>query len=162
MADAERAEELAFAYCLRRLTAAARTEHDLRTKLGERGYEPAVVDAVLTRLRRAGYVDDAQFAAMWVSSRSRTKALTAPVLRQELRAKGVADPLIEQTLAQADLGDEDDRARALLRRRLPEQLPVDRTERDRLKRRLGGVLARKGYIGSRVWSLVDEVLAEAR
>lgn len=158
MADAARAEELAFSYCLRRLTAAARSEHDLRTKLLERGYEQDVIDAVLARLRRAGYVDDEQYAQMWVRSRASTKALTGPVLRRELRLKGVADELIEQALAQADPADEDERARALLRRKLPATMPVERADRDRLKRRLGGVLARKGYTGSRVWSIVDEVM----
>lgn len=160
MADPARAEELAFSYCLRRLTAAARSEHDLRTKLLERGYEQEVIDAVLARLRRAGYVDDEQYAQMWVRSRARTKALTGPVLRQELRQKGIAEELIEQALEHTDPADEEERARALLRRKLPATMPTDRAERDRLKRRLGGVLARKGYAGSRVWSLVDEVLAE--
>lgn len=160
--DTARAEELAFSYCLRRLTAAARSEHDLRTKLFERGYQAGVIDSVLARLRRAGYVDDEQYAQMWVRSRARAKALTAPVLRQELRQKGIADELIERALQHTDPADEDERARTLLRRRLPANLPQDRAERDRLKRRLGGVLARKGYPGARVWAIVDEVLAEAR
>lgn len=161
MADAERADELAFTYCLRRLTAAARSEHDLRTKLRERGYEDGVIDAVLGRLRRAGYVDDAEYAQMWVRSRSRSKALTAPVLRQELRRKGIDETLIDEAVAQTDPESEDDRARELLVRKLPSQVPPPGPERDRLKRRLGGILARKGYGGSRVWGLVDEVIDQS-
>jgi regulatory protein len=160
MADPQRAEELAFSYCLRRLTAAARSEHDLRSKLCERGYEDGVIDAVLGRLRRAGYVDDAAFAQSWVRSRSVTKSLTAPVLRLELRRKGIADDLIDDALGILATEDEDDRARALLRRRAPTEIPTDRAERDRVARRLGAMLARKGYSSSRAWSLVNEVLTE--
>ncbi|WP_153504905.1 regulatory protein RecX [Cumulibacter manganitolerans] len=160
VADADRAEEHAFGYCLRRLTSAARTEHDLAGKLRERGYEDGVVDAVLGRLRRLGYVDDAQFADQWVRSRSRSKALAAPMLRQELRRKGVDEELIEAALRDGVDSDDDARALALLRRKLPGVLPAERSELDRLKRRLGGMLARKGYDGARVWRLVDAALSE--
>lgn len=159
MTEAERAEELAFAYCLRSLAAAERTEHELFTRLAGRGYADEVAEAVLGRLQRAGYVDDARFARMWVESRSRTRSLAAPVLRQELRRKGVDDELIDSALEQLDRDGEDERARALLARRMPAELPVDRAERDRLKRRLGGQLARKGYSGSRVWTLIDEAMS---
>lgn len=160
MVDAQRAEELAFNYCLRRLTTAARSEQDLRDKLHERGYEDGVIDAVLGRLRRAGYVDDAAFAQAWVRSRSVTKSLTGPVLRQELRRKGIADELIDEALSTLATDDEDERARSLLRRKAPPEIPADRAERERVTRRLGAILARKGYSSSRAWSLVNEVLAE--
>lgn len=160
MADPQRAEELAFSYCLRRLTAASRSEHDLSSKLRERGYEDGVIDAVLGRLRRAGYVDDAAFAQAWVRSRSVTKSLTAPVLRQELRRKGIADELIDAALSTLVAEEEDQRARALLRRKAPARIPEERSERERVARRLGAMLARKGYSSSRVWSLVNEVLDE--
>lgn len=161
MADADRAEEHAFTYCLRRLTSAARTEHDLADKLRERGYDDGVIETVLARLRRLGYVDDAQYADQWVRSRSRTKALAAPMLRQELRRKGVDEELIDAALRDGVDGDDDARAVALLRRKVPVALPSERSELDRLKRRLGGMLARKGYDGDRVWRLVDAALAEA-
>ncbi|MFV0533732.1 MAG: regulatory protein RecX [Cumulibacter sp.] len=160
MADSQRAEELAFTYCLRRLTSAARTEQDLRAKLAERGYEGGVIDAVLERLVRAGYVNDAEFAQSWVRSRSVHKTLTAPVLRAELRRKGVLEPLIEEALQDLATDDEDERARALLRRKAPATLPRERADRDKVARRLCGVLARKGYSSSRSWSLVSEILDE--
>ena len=160
MADPQRAEEMAFGYCLRRLTGAARSEHDLRSKLRERGYEDGAIDAVLKRLRRAGYVDDVAYAQQWVRSRSVTKSLAAPMLRQELRQKGIADDLIEDALSTVVGAGEDERARALLRRKAPNSIPTDRAERDRVARRLGAMLARKGYSSSRAWSLVNEVLSE--
>ena len=162
MASPELSEELAFTYCVRRLTSAPHTEHNLRTKLRERGYEDGVIDAVLARLRRIGYVDDAQFAVQWVRSRARTKALAEPLLRQELRQKGLDDELIEAALREAgDGADQERRALELLERKIPRTLPTDRAELDKLKRRLGGILARKGYDGSRVWRLVDVALSDA-
>lgn len=160
MHDPERAADLGFTYCIRRLTSAPRSEQDLRTKLAERGYEDGVIDAVLGRLRRAGYVDDERFAHDWVRSRATHKSLTAPVLRRELRDKGIADAFIDQAVATIDSQQEDDRARHLLRRRAPEQVPVDRAERERVARRLVGVLARKGYASGRAWALVSEILDE--
>lgn len=160
MTDPQRAEERAFGYCLRRLTAADRSEQDLRDRLHERGFEDGVIDAVLGRLRQAGYVDDAAFAQAWVRSRSVTKSLTAGVLRQELRRRGIAEEHIEAALGTLDSDDEDGRARDLLRRKLPPQLPADRAERDRLSRRMGALLARKGYSSGRAWSLVSQVMSE--
>lgn len=158
MHDPDRAADLGFGYCVRRLATAPRSEHDLRTKLAERGYEDGVIHAVLGRLRRAGYVDDERFAQEWVRSRATHKSLTAPVLRRELREKGIADGLIDEALEAIDPQDEDDRARELLRRRTPEHIPDDRAERDRIIRRLIGVLARKGYAPGRAWGLVNEIV----
>lgn len=91
--EQERHADRAYNYCLRRLTGAPCTEQQLRDGLVKRGYDEAVVDDVLHRLRTAGLVNDRLFAQLWVESRARSKGLTAPVLRTELRRKGIADEL---------------------------------------------------------------------
>lgn len=156
--EQERHAERAYRYCLRRLTGAPCTEQQLREGLVKRGYDEAVVDDVLHRLRTAGLVNDRLFAQLWVESRARSKGLTAPVLRAELRRKGIADELSDEAIEQLDPGDERERAVELVRRKLRGPVPPHGPERDRLIRRLGGMLARKGHPTGRAFAIVSEVL----
>lgn len=126
-----------------------------------KGYPEDVADDVLHQLRQARLVDDQLYATLWVDSRSRTKALTAPVLRAELRRKGVADELIDGALEGIDAEQERSRAVELVRRKLRGPVPHDHADRDKLVRRLGGMLARKGYSTATAWSVVNAVLDEA-
>lgn len=80
---------------------------ELGTKL--RAFEPAIVEGVLVRLEELALLDDEAFAHSWVRERSRTKGPRA--LQAELRAKGVADEVIQAALGEA--GDESHRADAL-------------------------------------------------
>ncbi|GAB3299202.1 hypothetical protein GCM10027298_11930 [Epidermidibacterium keratini] len=132
----------------------------MRDALTKRGYDDAVTDDVLHRLRTAGLVNDRLFAQLWVESRARSKGLTSPVLRAELRRKGIGDELSDEAIEQLDPHDERERAAELVRRKLRGPVPPRGPERDRLIRRLGGMLARKGHPAGRAFAIVTEVLDE--
>jgi regulatory protein len=76
-------------------------------------------------------------------------------LRAELRARGVARPLIDAALADLDRGDALEQARAVARRRLP---ALRRAPAEKAAARLRDHLLRRGYAGGIVARVVREAL----
>lgn len=148
-------ESSARAIVLRRLTASARTRHELDEDLTDRGIPPEVIERVLDRFEEVGLVNDAEFAELWVASRHRTRGATRSVLRRELRNKGVNDDLAESALASISSEDELVRARALIDRKL---ITLRSTSRDHAQRRLVAYLLRRGYQGGVAFAVVSEAL----
>lgn len=154
--------EVARSIVLRQLTMASRSRHQLELKLAERSVPDDVAAAVLDRFEEVRLVDDAEFARMWVGSRSRSRSLARGALRRELAEKGIAAEDAEAALEQLSDEDEVAAARELVRRKLrPGQVPEDRAERDKTVRRLASMLARKGYPPALAFKVVSEELEEA-
>lgn len=148
-------ESVVRAILLRRLSAAPRTRAELEQDLARRGADPRVAAAVLDRFEEVGLIDDAAFASSWVESRHRGKALARPVLKRELRTRGVAPEVIDAALASVDDDDEWQRAREFARRKArlkPGEDPRKATGR------LAGQLARKGYSASVCFAVAREAL----
>ncbi|NMO89889.1 regulatory protein RecX [Actinomycetospora sp. TBRC 11914] len=128
--------------CLNLLTTRARTRAELSAELARRGFDDAVAATVLDRLVEVRLLDDTAFAEQWVDSRHRHRGLGRRALSQELRRKGVDAETADEAVAGLDADAERDKARELVRRRLPS---LDRVEPPAAARRLVGMLARKGY-----------------
>jgi len=107
---------------------------------------------VVADLVGRGYVDDAAFARHWVETRA-ARGLGAVRLAAELRARGVAPPLIAAALAALAPEAALERARAAARRRLP---ALRRLPPRRAAARLRDYLARRGYAASVVARVVRE------
>ena len=91
--DYARAMQLALGY----LSFKPRAITEVRRRIG-RDFTQPVVERVLDSLKRYGYLDDAEYAMQWRRSRDKRKPRGAFLLRRELRAKGVADDLIDDAL----------------------------------------------------------------
>jgi regulatory protein len=99
-------------------------------------------------------VDDAAFARHWVTTRA-ARGYGAARLRAELRARGVAAPLIEAALTTMSRSDQLEEARRLARRRLP---ALTRIAPDKAAARLRDHLLRRGFAGGVVAQVVRESL----
>jgi regulatory protein len=136
-------EEQARAFCLRLLTARARTRAELLGQLAKRGYPDDVSARVLDRLAGVGLVDDTDFAQQWVQSRRANAGKSRRALAAELHTKGVDNEVITAVLGGMDAGADRARAEQLVRARLKrENLDGDQM---RVARRLVAMLARRGY-----------------
>ncbi|WP_434992677.1 regulatory protein RecX [Arthrobacter sp. Ld5] len=154
---------LARSVLLRQLALGARSRHQLDLKLTEKEVPPPIATALLDRFEEVHLIDDAEFARMWVRTRTAAKALSRSSLRRELAAKGIDAELAEDALLQLSDEDEDEQAREVVRRKLRRAADLsDRAVRDKEVRRLVGVLARKGYSPGTAFSIVKDVLAEAQ
>jgi regulatory protein len=144
---------------LRQLTNSPKSRRQLARKLAERNVPEDIAEAVLDRFEEVRLIDDADFADMWVRSRSQTRKLAKGALRRELAEKGIDPDTAAGALEQLSDEDEDAAARELVRRRLRGSDDLgDRAERDKTTRRLAAMLARKGYQPSQAFRIVGEVL----
>lgn len=100
----DRAEqyEAAREQALRYLTLRPRSEQELRRHLARKGFDDALIEAVLVRLRQVKLVDDRDFARFWVENREEWRPRSARALRYELRQKGVPEEEIQRALSQLD------------------------------------------------------------
>ncbi|WP_112263506.1 regulatory protein RecX [Lentzea terrae] len=144
--------------CYALLTARARSRQELYDALLRKGISAGVAEVVLGKFDRAGLIDDAQFAEMWVRSRHTYNGLGRRALAVELRRKGVADDVVAEAVAAVDSEAEEERARELVRKRLRTLSGVDETTKIR---RLVGALARKGYAEGLAYRVVRDELRAA-
>ncbi|WP_120004376.1 regulatory protein RecX [Nesterenkonia muleiensis] len=149
---------------LRKLTGSAKSRHQLAQALREREFNEQVITSVLDRMEEVQLIDDAEFARTWVRTRHELKGLGAAALRRELQDKGVSAAHIESALEQLSVEDENAAARALIEARLRGvTIPVgngveDRKEREKITRRLVGMLGRRGHAPGAALQLVREAL----
>lgn len=153
-------DELARAFCLRLLTARARTRAELAGQLAKRGYPDDVSARVLDRLAAAGLVDDAEFAEEWVYSRRANAGKGKRALAAELHTKGVEDDVITAVLGGMKPAAERGRAEQLVRARLRRENLGD--DEARASRRLVAMLARRGFDQTMACDVVSAELAAER
>jgi regulatory protein len=149
------AESIAHKIALRKLTARARTRHELDQTLQAKNVPPSVKEAVLERMQDLGLVDDASFAVDWVTSRQQRRHLSRRALRRELEAKGVERNDIDRALEEVDFNSELAAARDLVARKRPQMRALSR---DVQYRRLAGILRRRGFDTGVTVQVLDESL----
>ncbi len=128
----------------------ARSQQEMQSYLLKKGYQPALIEGVITRLREEKLVDDLDFAQNWVENRQRLRPRSQSVLKFELRQKGIAESDIEQALLSSSLDDFELAMKA--GRKLTQRYQLlDKLE---YTRKLGAALQRRGFS----YSIVRECL----
>lgn len=142
------------------LAYSAKTRGQLRKKLQSEGFEAELIEPLLDKFEAAKLIDDAEYAETFVRQKSRTKKLSRAALRRELAERGVRGEEAENALAQRTDEQEREDAAELVRKKLRPGMDLsDRAEKDRVTRRLLGMLARRGYSSSVSMSVIREELA---
>lgn len=142
------------------LAYSAKTRGQLRKKLQVEGFEAELIEPLLDKFEAAKLIDDAEYAQTFVAQKSRTKKLSRAALRRELAERGVRGEEAENALAQRTDEQEREDAAELVRKKLRPGMDLsDRAEKDRVTRRLLGMLARRGYSSSVSMSVIREELA---
>lgn len=125
-----------------------RSEKELYQKLLEKGFPEEECADALAYVKSYGYVNDAEYARQYVSSRSMNKGRN--VLRRELREKGIADEFIEEALE--ELPESDEVIMRLLIKKCGEPHKLEEKE----YRRVYAFLMRRGFSTSAVISTMNE------
>jgi regulatory protein len=126
---------------MRLLSHRERSRRELRTRLASKGYDHTTIDQVLERLQETGLQDDRRFAETFSAGAQRGKGLSAFAIQGELRRRGI-DPSLAAEASTETPEHEEERARALAAgraARMGGQPP------ETVRRRLEGLLARRGY-----------------
>ena len=116
-----------------------RSESELRTRLRQRGFDGDIHEAVITRLKEQGLVNDMDFAQFWRDDRESFSPRSRWLTGLELKRKGVANDIIDQVVEAID--DDDSAYRAALGK--TRSLP--RSDYQVFRRRLGEHLKRRGF-----------------
>lgn len=150
------------AIVLRQLTNSPKSRFQLSQKLSERNIPHDVSEAVLDRFEEVKLIDDAEFAQLWVHSRSMSKSLARGALQRELAEKGIAPELAQAALEQIDDDTERGQAKELVQRKIRVSLDLsEKPEREKYTRRWVAMLARKGFNPSLAYQVVGEAIEES-
>ncbi len=150
--DSARARDIV----LRQLAAASRPRAVLAQKLRSREIPDDVADSVLDRFEQVGLIDDRAYAELYVTAKHRDRALGRHALRAELRRQGVAEDDFADAVAEVDTGAEAQRAAELVGKRVAAAMAAGP---DAARRRLLGLLARRGYPSSLATAVVESAIA---
>ena len=131
-----------------------RTERDLRKALVE-DFQPIDIDRALARLHELGYLDDRAWSDRYVGS-PRAQVRGRSLLRSELKARGVSDEVVAETL-----DGRDDLAAAIetAAKRVRSLRSIE--DEERRKRRLYDFLRRRGFADDVCRRAMESVLAAA-
>lgn len=141
---------------LRFLAHRPRSRQEVSRNLASHEVPPAAADRVLERLAALGLLDDLAFARWWVDNRTTHQPRGALALRHELVTHGVSRAEID-----AAIGDLDEAAlaREVAEAHLASHAALDRRTFDR---KLGGILARRGFCHDAVRSALDDAWRAAQ
>jgi len=116
-----------------------RSQSEVEKNLAKKEYSEEVIAATVERLLEKGYLNDEEFARMWVAERNRFRPRAARALRFELRQKGVTNEVIDTVLV--DL-DEEEAAWNAVQSKLERWQTLDEYE---FKKKVTGYLGRRGF-----------------
>jgi regulatory protein len=129
---------LAMGRALNLLGYRARSEAEIRERLGRYGYAGETIEAVVGRLEELGYVDDAEFARL--KAREKARRYGPRRVSVELRKSGVGEELAREVVEEEFAGrSEVGEARSAAARR------YNGRGSDAEARRVYGFLVRRGY-----------------
>jgi regulatory protein len=131
-----------------------RSESELRVRLKRRGFEESDIEAVVTRLKAVGLVDDRAFTEFWKENREVFSPRSQQLTRLELRRKGVEKGIIDGVVGVID--ESDSAYRAALGR--AGRLPL--SDYKIFHRWLGDYLRRRGFNYDIINSTVKRVWLE--
>lgn len=156
-AQREKLKASAMNSCMWHLGQSSKTKKQLRDKLVLKEIPEDIIEETLERLVELQYVDDENYADIFVQNKQAFNKMGKGAIRQELRKKGIDQETIENALEEISEDDERVRARELVLKKLPSTRNLDRQKR---MNRLVGMLSRKGYGGNIVFGVINECLNE--
>lgn len=142
------------AAAFRLLRVRPRSDQELRQRLRQKGFAEPVVEVVTRDLTRQGHLNDAQFARYVATSRLSSTSKGLRAVRDELRRRGIAPALAEQTMTTAAAGyDELGAAQTLAARRRAQWAALPAAT---VQRRLFGLLQRRGFSHDVIYRVVRD------
>lgn len=146
--------EMVFEKAVKFISYRPRSEKEVRQNLKKKEIEAGLIDEAVARLKRAGLLNDDQFAQLWVESRSHSKPKGTRALKVELTKKGVGREAIDAAVAGTN---DEEVARRLAASRAPRLKKLSKIE---FRRKLGSYLARRGINYEIISEVVEHVWQE--
>jgi len=143
-------------YAFKLLSYRPRSIKEIWNRLKKKDYSSKVILEVIKSLKRLKFLNDREFARMWVESRIKTRPMGRHRLEQELNQKGIDRDLIEKTLSDYEEEEEIELAKELTQRKLKRS--YRNLDEVTTKRRLYSFLQRRGFS----YDIIQEVLRKLK
>jgi regulatory protein len=128
-----------------------RKTKDLRPKIDEK-----IIERIIDSLKRDKFINDEEFARMWIQSRTSFKPRAWRVIKLELKMKGINEELIQNyELGIKNQGQDKESAVKLAEKKL--RLIHD-TDKYKIREKLGRFLASKGFNWDTIKEAIEKVL----
>ncbi|MEK7450999.1 MAG: regulatory protein RecX [Patescibacteria group bacterium] len=136
-----------------------RSEKEIRDKLFQKKASSEVIEKVIQKLKEQKFIDDEEFAKLWIESRNRSKPRSLRLIKLELKRKGITEEQIESGIKNQESGIKTDleQAKSLVEKRIKRLRSLDR---QKIYEKLGRFLASKGFGWDTIKQSIDEVLNE--
>ncbi|HHX25025.1 MAG: recombinase RecX [Clostridiales bacterium] len=146
-------------YALKLLGYRARSEHEIRSRLDQKGYESIIIEETVRFLKKNNYIDDYAFAKALVNDELNLKKSGEGLIKQKLLQKGISKEIIQSVLK--ELLDEEESLAACIKlaeKKLNtsyrDDAPMDKM------RKVAAFLQRRGYPYSMIKKAVRGILSE--
>ena len=138
-----------------------RSCREVSVHLTRKGYSKELARSVAAQLEKAGLINDAEFAAMFVRDRIKRRPMGRALLRRALQERGIAPQTVEQVLNSALSDDtQAEAARELAAKRLRlHQSSFAKLDVAHRKKRLLEYLLRRGFSNDIALKTVRTILA---
>lgn len=128
-----------------------RSEREIRDYLKKKEVGEKIVEKVMNKVKKLGYVNDLEFVHWWVEQRSTFRPRGKRALVMELRQKGIAPEIIDQVLSESV--DEAVLAKKAVKKKMAIWQKLPFWER---RRKLSNYLARRGFSWEVIKKIVDD------
>ena len=145
-----------FDHAMRYIEKRMQSRDELKKKLTKNEYGPTVIESVLTQLEELNYVNDARYAESRAESAAKYKHHGPNRARMELAKKGVERETARQAVEHVyESHDSMATARDLARKKMKS---LARLEPHVARRRLMGMLLRRGFTFDTIKPVIDEAI----
>jgi regulatory protein len=148
-------------YAVKSLSSKMKSVRDLRRKMAER-VEPGeegerILENVIAKLKNLGYLSDERFAADYTRLRQENEKFGRRRVQQGLMQKGIAAPLMNETLSKAyDEIDEVALAREYVARKRMKKPEGDREKMQKETARAMRRLTAAGFSSKAIWKVLRD------
>jgi regulatory protein len=133
----------------------SRSEKEITAFLQKHKTPQDISEKVVTFLKEHKFVNDEEFARLWIESRLRARPKAIRLIRLELKQKGISQDTIEDTISNLELTNTKisdlESAKKLVEKKIDKYKHLSKNE---IYQKLGGFLARRGFN----WDTIKEAL----
>ena len=147
-------KDKAFQRAVSYLAIRPRSRKEIRQHLGNKGFVPDSIESAIERLEHYGYINDSEFARLWIETRRRQRPRGTFGLRYELRQKGISEEIIENALKGYD---EPAAAWDAVAPRIEKWQKLPEME---IRRKIYNFLKQRGFSGSTIRTICEQALIE--
>lgn len=149
--------EMAYLRALNYLSYRPRAKEEIRQNLRKHEIDEDVIETTITRLEKSNFVNDDEFAKLWIENRNEFRPRGRRALAIELRQKGITNEVIDRSLD--ELVDEES---LVYRAGIKKARKLARYEWQDFRKKLAAFLARRGFSYSVISPLLPKLWKEVQ